>query len=586
MRKQVKLLAGVAMAVALGCGLAGCGKQTTPAGEAAQGSAATSAAPDWPKFVDEWIESDMKANPNDATYLGRHDYIGLFPDWSDAGLKAETQRLKDFRARATAFDAAKIDASAAYERDYLVAVIDGRLFWLETADWPHKNPTFYGFDPTVYLDRPYADLARRMQDYSRWASNVPAAAAQVKANLKGPLPKAWIDIGMHTFGPLGDFLKTDVVKVFADVKDPALRAEFDKQNAAAAAALADLQKHLESLRATQTDAFPMGADLFAKMLYANERVDTPLAELEQIGLADMKRNQAALKQACAKYAPGKTLRQCTDKASADKPANNDTVAEARRQLVELKRFIEEKGVVTIPGTQDAKVKQSPPYNSQNSAYIDPTPPFDPTMPAFYNVSAPDPTWSKAKQLAYVQGKTDLLFTSVHEVWPGHFLQFLHTNALKSPLPKAYIGYAYAEGWAHYAEEMMWEEGLGNGDPEVQIGMLGNALKRNARFLSAIGLHTKGMTLEQSRKLFLDEAYQNEGESEQQAARGAYDPEYLNYTMGKLMIRRLRSDWCATRGGADSKPCWRQFHDAFLDHGGPPIPLVRGAMMNEPAKSVF
>jgi uncharacterized protein (DUF885 family) len=445
---------------------------------------------------------------------------------------------------------------------------------------------FYGFDPTVYLDRPYGDLTRRIKDYSRWASNLPAAAAQVKINLKGPLPKAYIDIGMHTFGPLSDFLKTDVVKVFAEVQDPALQAEFGKQNAAAAAALADLQKHLESLRATQTDAFAMGPELFAKMVYANERVDTPLAELEQIGLADMKRNQAALKEACAKFAPGRSLKQCTDRAAANKPANNDTVGLARQQLVDLKRFIEEKGVATIPSTEEAKVKQSPPYNSQNSAYIDPSPPFEPGMPAFYNVAAPDPTWSKAKQLDYISSKSDLLFISVHEVWPGHFLQFLHSNSLKSPIGKVYVGYAYAEGWAHYAEEMMWEAGLGDGDPEIQIGMLSNALKRNARFLSAIGLHTKGMTLEQSRRLFLDEGHQSEGESEQQAARGAYDPAYLNYTMGKLMIRKLRSDWCTKQGGADSRECWRKFHDAFLSHGGPPIPLVRGVMMGEPAKSVF
>jgi uncharacterized protein (DUF885 family) len=580
MRKRGLMWAGTAAVVLLGSMVAGCQKQApAPAtSEAAQGA--------WPKLVDEWVESDMKANPNAATYLGRHEYDGLFPDWSEAGLRNEIQRLKDFRARAVAVDATTLDAAAKFERDYLDAVIDGRLFWLETADWPHKNPVFYGFDPTVYLDRPYGDLTRRIKDYSRWASNLPAAAAQVKINLKGPLPKAYIDIGMHTFGPLSDFLKTDVVKVFAEVQDPALQAEFGKQNAAAAAALADLQKHLESLRATQTDVFAMGPELFAKMVYANERVDTPLAELEQIGLADMKRNQAALKEACAKFAPGRSLKQCTDRAAANKPANNDTVGLARQQLVDLKRFIEEKGVATIPSTEEAKVKQSPPYNSQNSAYIDPSPPFEPGMPAFYNVAAPDPTWSKAKQLDYISSKSDLLFISVHEVWPGHFLQFLHSNSLKSPIGKVYVGYAYAEGWAHYAEEMMWEAGLGDGDPEIQIGMLSNALKRNARFLSAIGLHTKGMTLEQSRRLFLDEGHQSEGESEQQAARGAYDPAYLNYTMGKLMIRKLRSDWCTKQGGADSRECWRKFHDAFLSHGGPPIPLVRGVMMGEPAKSVF
>ena len=314
MRKRGYGVAG-AIALALGSVLAGCQKPATEA----QQNVAQAAATAWPALVEAWVESDFKANPNMATYVGRHEFDGLFPDWSEAGLKSEIARLKDFRARAVAVDAATLDAAAKFERDYLTAVIDGRLFWLETADWPHKNPTFYNFDPTVYLDRPYGDLPRRMKDYSRWASNLPAAAAQVKANLKGPLPKAFIDIGMHTFGPLSEFLNTDVVKVFAAVTDPALRAEFDKQNAAAAAALADLQKHMEYLRATQTDTFAMGPELFAKMIYANERVDTPLAELEQIGLSDLKRNQVALKEACAKFAPGKSLKQCTGRPPPTSP---------------------------------------------------------------------------------------------------------------------------------------------------------------------------------------------------------------------------------------------------------------------------
>jgi uncharacterized protein (DUF885 family) len=559
--------------------VAACQKKTEPA-------AAAAPAADWPAFVNEWIESDFKADPISGAYQGRHEFDGLFPDWSEAGLKAEAQRLKDWRARTAAFDVSKLDDAAKFEREYLLSQIDGNLFWLETADWPHKNPTWYYFDPGVYLDRPYADLATRMKAYTKWASNLPAAAAQIKENLKGPLPKAFIDIGAHSFAPMASFLKDDVPKVFKEVPDEALRAEFDKQTAAAVAALMDLDKHLASLRATQTDSFAMGPELFAKMIYANERVDTPLAELEQIGLADMKRNQAALAEACKAYAPGKTIKQCTAQSAAIKPENDDPVAFATKQLGDLRRFVEEHKIVSIPGTEEAKVKQSPPYNSQNSAYIDIPGPYEKNMPSYYNVSAPDPTWSKAKQHAYISSKSDLTFTSVHEVWPGHFLQFLHSNRSKSMFGKLYVGYAFAEGWAHYAEELMWEEGLGEGNPEIHIGQISNALKRNARFLSAIGLHTKGMTLDQSRLLFLNEAYQNEGESEQQAARGAYDPAYLNYTMGKLMIRKLRADWCATRGGADSKDCWHQFHDAFLSYGGPPIPLVRGAMMGEAPKSVF
>jgi hypothetical protein len=557
-------------------GIAGCGGKPP----------AAAARDPWPQLVDQWIESDMKANPSFAAYQGRHEYDGLLPDWSAAGLQAETRRLKEWRARVAATDASKLVEAQRFEREHLLAVIDERLFWQDSADWPHRNPEWYYLDPNFYLDRPYADIETRMKAYTRWASNVPAAAAQIEANLQGPLPKTFIDIGAYTFGPLGKFLQDDVVKVFTGVGDAQAQAEFLKQNAAAAEALAALDRHLTALRATQTAQFAIGAELFAKMLHDTERVDTPLAVLEKMGQEDLERNLKSLADACAVFAPRRTVRQCVQKANDSKPPGGNAVQYASELLDGLKRFVQEKQIVSIPGTEEAKVKQAPPYNSQNSVYIDIPGPYEKNMPSYVNVAAPDPSWSKQKQRAYLQGKADMLFTAVHEVWPGHFLQYMHANRSKSMISRLYVGYAFGEGWAHYAEEMMWEEGLGAGDPEAHIGQLTNALLRNVRLLSAIGLHTKGMTLEQSRKMFLDAAYQDEGNAEQQAARGAYDPAYLNYTMGKLMIRRLRTDWCATRGGSDSKSCWTSFHDAFLSYGGPPIPLVRGAMMGEPPASVF
>jgi uncharacterized protein (DUF885 family) len=546
-------------------------------------------AVDWSATVNEWIESDLKANPSSAFYVGREDYAGQLPDWSDAGLGAEIKRLHDWKSRVEAIDTTGFTDAQKFERDYLVAYIDGVLFWRETADWPHKNPQFYNLDPGVYLDRPYGDLAKRMKDYTLWASNIPKAAEQIKANLKGPMPRAYIDIGMNTFGPMAGFLESDVPKVFKDVTDETAQAEFKKQNAAAVVAFNDLNTHLEGLRKTQVEEFAMGPDLFTRMLYANERVDTPLDELQAIGEADLKRNQAAIVEACKAFAPGKTIPECIAKEEGHKPEGGDPVALARKQLVELKQFLIDRDVVSIPGEEEAMVKQSPPYNAQNGAYIDPSPPFASNMPAFYNIAAPDPKWSRQEQQDYIPGIANLLFTSVHEVWPGHFLQFLHSNRSESMFGKVYVGYAFAEGWAHYAEEMMWDMGLGNGDPETHIGQLTNATLRNVRFLSAIGMHTKGMTLAESEKMFMEQGYQDKGTAKQQSARGAYDPAYLNYTMGKLMIRKLRDDWCAARpptAGADPRACWKDFHDAFLGYGGPPIPLVRGAMMKEPPKSAF
>ncbi|HWG32341.1 MAG TPA: DUF885 family protein, partial [Steroidobacteraceae bacterium] len=232
------------------------------------------------------------------------------------------------------------------------------------------------------------------------------------------------------------------------------------------------------------------------------------------------------------------------------------------------------------------VAEAPPYNRANSAYISVPGPYDQGVAYTYNIAPPDPHWSKKEQAAYIPGKDDLLYTSVHEVWPGHFLQFLHANRNPSKIAALWVGYGYAEGWAHYAEEMMWEEGLGNAagrpDPEQHIGQLTNALLRDVRFLCAIGLHTQGMTVAQSEKMFRDSAFADPGDARQQAARGTYDPAYLNYTLGKLMIRKLRADWVAKYRSSDKDPRahWKEFHDKFLSYGGPPIPMVRREMIGE------
>ncbi len=175
------------------------------------------------------------------------------------------------------------------------------------------------------------------------------------------------------------------------------------------------------------------------------------------------------------------------------------------------------------------------------------------MPSIYFIAPPDPKWTKAEQEAYVPGKSDLLFTSVHEVWPGHFLQFEHSKRSTFMFGRVFGNYAFNEGWAHYAEEMMWEAGLGNSDPTVHVGQLLNALLRNVRLLSAIGLHTAGMSIAESETMFREKAFQNAGEARQQADRGTFDPAYGAYTLGKLMIRKLRDDWTAPRGG---RRAWR------------------------------
>jgi len=535
---------------------------------------------EWDAFVNQFVEDHLKANPDEGVDAGRHEFDGQWPDWSAEGLQREIARLRTARELAAAYETKSLTAAQQFERDYLLAAIDGQLFWLEKAEQPWRNPGYYrgGMDPEVYLTRPYAPLPERMQAFTRWARGLPRAAEQIRANLRTPLPRTYIYVGRVGFGGLASYFEDDVPGVFAEVKDAALQTELKEALAGAVKALRELDAWLAEQEPGATDNYALGPELFREMLRATERVEVPLERLETMGRADLERNLAALKEACGQYAPGKSIQACVRKAQADKPRQGP-VQGARDQLAGLEKFVREKKLVSIPGAERALVDEAPPQNRSNAAYINIPGPYEEGLPSVYYIAPPDPKWSKEEQAAYIPGKAELLFTTVHEVWPGHFLQFLHANRSESKVGRLFVGYAYAEGWAHYSEELMVEAGYGDGDPEVHIGQLLNALLRNVRYLSAIGLHTGGMTVEESEKMFRESAYQDPGNARQQAARGTYDPAYLNYTLGKLMIRRLRDNWTEARGGREA---WGQFHDEFLSYGGPPIPLVRRAMLGKDA----
>ena len=575
------LLVASAMALALTVG--GCRVSENQPGGNAQGAASAKAS-DWPGFVNGFIEASFRANPGFAVQQGRHEFDGQIADLSEAAIKGDVDRLKSAIAQAQAFTG--LTPEQTYQRDYLVAVAKGQLFWIDPtgADQLHNNPAAYlGYvDPSVYVTVPYAPKEQRLKAYIKFLQNVPRATQQMRANIRTPMATSFVDYAKSAFGGFVSYYPGDGMAAWKGVGTPedqqALKAATDN----AVKAMQETVNWVESQRSSAKPNFALGKEKFQRMLADTEMVTTPVEELERIGRADLATNQKLLTEACSRYAPGATIQACMEKMSANKPQGG-AVAGARAQLAGLKQFIQQHNIVTIPGPEEAKVEEAPPYNRQNFAYINIPGPYEKNLPSVYYIAPPDPTWPKAEQDAFVPGQADLLFTSVHEVWPGHFLNFLHANRSKDMFGRVFVGYAFAEGWAHYTEEMMRVEGVGGGTDETLIGQLSNALLRDCRFLSAIGMHTGSMTQQQSYDLFLNQCYQDAGNARQQAARGTYDPAYLNYTMGKLMIRKLRDDWAASRGG---QKAWKAFHDQFLSYGGPPIPLVRQQMMGGKAEAVF
>lgn len=569
--------------------LAACGHgNETSTASPGTSTATVSTAADWDAFVSELIEARFEAHPVSAVKAGKHEFDGQLPDWSRESIQREIDRIRAERETALAFVPADLGAQRSFQREYLLATLDRDLFWLDKAAWPFRNPAFYfdgrfdSLDPSPYVTLTYAPIEQRLTAVTRYLTNIPRAAQQIRANLATPLPATWVEYGIRSFAGLAEYYGRDLVEAFTTVGDPALRQAFDEARQPAIAAMAALSAWLESERERATTDFALGSELFRQMLHDTERVDTDLAMLEQIGRADLERNTRALEAACRQYLPGAEISRCVARMDADKPADGP-VAAARKQLAGLKAHVVSEDLLTIPSDDEAGVEQAPPFARANFAYIRIPGPYETGQRAIYYIAPPDPSWPQEMQRAYIPGQADLLFTSVHEVWPGHFLNYLHARRSDWIFSRLFVGYAFAEGWAHYTEEMMWDTGLGHGAPEVHIGQLSNALLRDIRFLSAIGLHTAGMSVGQSERMFIEQAFQSEGTARQQAARGTYDPAYLNYTLGKLLILGLREDWTRDRGG---RSAWKLFHDEFLSYGGPPIPLVRAQMLGGPVEAVF
>ncbi|MGD2128955.1 MAG: DUF885 domain-containing protein [Lysobacterales bacterium] len=581
---QKRPLLQILTAVAAGWLLTACKPADSPGAGAPGGASGEDQPPNaqWEPFVDRYIESFLAAHPAFAVVQGRHEYDGQLQDWSAEGIAREIARLKALRLEATEFGDDELNEQQRFEREYLLAAIDRSLFWLDKAEWPFRNPAFYfdwmsdSLDPSPYITLDYAPLEERIKSYTRYARSVVRAADQIRANLRMPMARTVLQFGIDSFGGMANYYENDVPAVFAAVEDAGLQSDFAAANSAAAAAMHELTAWLKSNLDTATEDYALGPDLFRQMIYDTERVDIPLDQLEAMGRKDLLRNQAALADACAEFAPGKSIAECFAKMAARKPPGGP-VETARVQLKELRAFVVEHDLVSIPGNERALVAEAPPYARSNGAYINIPGPYSQNQPSIYYIAPPNPEWSAEVQQAYIPGEADLLFTSVHEVWPGHFLNFVHAKRSNWFFGRIFVTYAFAEGWAHYTEEMMLEAGLRGASPETRIGEIGNALLRDVRFLSAIGLHTQGMTVEESERMFMEEAYQSKGTAMQQAARGTYDPAYLNYTMGKLMIRQLRDDWTRDRGG---RAAWKSFHDTFLSFGGPPIPLVRARMLKQ------
>ena len=523
--------------------------------------------------ADAWFENTaetfywayLDARPNVGVRLGYHQYDGRLPNVSPDALDKEKTRLKESLRIFESIDRAKLSAVHQIERDVILFKIRSELFGFETLRSPWRNPIFYNRAVSVlnYISRDYKSVEARARAIIAVAEGIGRFLGDAQANLDKEIPRPWLETALLQVKGNLEFVQNDIKPAMAELEDPVAK-ELEAAIGKMAKALEKHKAFLETRQAQATDAYALGEETFLRMLAQTQGVKVDLKTLEAIAQADLERNLKALSKATQAMDPDKPTREVVAMVLADKPSVSGILNEAQRQATQMRQFLLDHDIVTIPSNDLAEARATPPFMRWNFAFLDSAGPFEEkSLPSFYYISPPDPQWSKEEQKAYIPGKTALLAVTIHEVWPGHFLHFLHAKQLDSVFLKSFGNYATVEGWAHYTEEMMWQAGVGNKDPRVHIGQLGNALLRNVRFISAIGLHTKGMTVEESKQLFEDQALQDPGNARQQAVRGTFDPMYLSYTLGKLMIMKLHEDWKAKMGDAYSL---KAFHNTFLSYG--------------------
>ncbi|WP_327099450.1 DUF885 domain-containing protein [Nocardia vinacea] len=537
------------------------------------------------KLAAEFLEFTYKQDPSNATFLGIHKYDDLIADRSAAAVQAEANSIKSFQARFNDVDAEELSLEAQLDLEQTKQTLDGMLLRKEVIRPWAKDPDTYSSgitnDAFVMISRTFAPPEQRLRSLTARLKLMPNALAEARKNLDNP-PRVYTEIAIDQLDGNRHFFAVDVPAAFADVKDPPLLAEFSSANDAVVAALDDYKEWLQSdLLNRSNGSFAYGPDIYRKVLAADEMITTPLPDLLSIAEADLKRNQQAFAEAARKIDPTKTPTDVLAEAAKDYPPASELLAVTQSNLDSLEQFVRDKQIIELPLAPPARVVETPPFlRATLTASMDIPGPFETVATeAYFTMTLPDPTWSQEKQDDFMTQwyRPMISNASVHEVWPGHYVQFLYAKDYPSDIRKVITAPSNSEGWAHYCEQMMLDEGLHADDPRYRLAQIQDALRRDVRFIVGIKLHTQGMTIEQAQDMFLKQAYEPEPVAESETKRGTSDATYGYYTMGKLMILKLRDDYKAKIG---DKYSLKDFHDAYIKLGPLPLPLIRKAMLGD------
>src|ERR1043166_2222381 len=567
---------------------------------AASNFAAQTDDAEYDAVAEEYIKTYLAAHPLEGTALGLHEYDGKISDYSRLALDAELSLLRRFDDRLAKFDPAKLSPRQSIDLRILQAAVKKDLFEIQDMSVFERNPMVYAeaADVNVYVKRNFAPLEDRVRSLVAIESQIPNILIAARTNLTDVLPKPYVEVAMQIAKGSADFLKKDLVSAVSGLKDEQLRAPFSNVNRKAASALNDYAAWLqrEKLPKASLD-FALGEEKFQRFLAQTELVDLPPQKILEIGMAQLKAEQEAFAEAAKKIDPNKSPIEVFKQIQSEHPTPDKLIPDVAKDLDKIRKYVLSHHLVGIPSEIRAKVKETPQYLRATSfASMDTPGPFEKrATEAYYYVTPTENDWpDKQKQewlTAFNYYTSDI--TSIHEAYPGHYVQFLHLNASPAnKIEKIFGSYAFIEGWAHYCEKMMLDEGYGRPtssppseddmkrEAKYRMAQADEALLRLCRLCVSIKLHTQKMSIDDATKFFQDNCYYEPKPARQEAMRATFDPGYLNYSLGKLQILKLRDDYKAQQGNDFSL---QKFHNELLDHGMPPLRLLREIMLKEQSK---
>jgi uncharacterized protein (DUF885 family) len=565
-----------------------------------RGFAAETEDGEYEAVAEEYIKGYLGAHPLEGTALGLHEYDGKITDYSRLALDAELSRLRRFDDRLSKFDPSKLSPRQSIDLRILQAAVKKDLFEMQDMSVFERNPMVYAraADVNVYIKRNFAPLEDRVRSLVAIESQIPNILIAARTNLNEVVPKPYVELAIQIAKGSADFLKKDLVAAIGNLKDEQLRVAFHEANRKAANALNDYAAWLEREKLPKASLdFALGEEKFRHFLAQTELVDLAPQKILEIGMAQLKAEQEAFAEAAKKIDPNKSPIEVFKQIQSEHPTPQNLIPDVAKDLDKIRKYVLTRRLVSIPSDVRAKVKETPQYLRATSfASMDTPGPFEKRAnEAYYYVTPAENDWPEKQKeewlTAFNYYTSDVV--SIHEAYPGHYVQFLCLNASPaSKIEKIFGSYAFVEGWAHYCEKMMLDEGYGSSTSSTpseddvkraakySMAQADEALLRLCRLCVSIKMHTQKMSVDEATKFFQDNCYYEEKPARSEAMRGTYDPGYLNYTLGKLQILKLRDDYKAQQGDDFSL---QKFHNELLNHGMPPIRLLREIMLKDQSK---